>query len=226
MIFNVSSNWRAKCSGSAVGVLSIRDVVNPPRHAALDARKSELENELRSRFAGFDRTKLRNLPTFQAYHAYYKRFKGTYHVQLQLESIAWKGRRLPQVAALVEAMFMAELKNGLLTAGHDLEAVEHPLRLDVAKGSERYVRLNGEEQQLKRGDMMIADANAVISSVLYGPDDRTRITPNTRHVLFTVYAPAGITAQAVHRHLEDIRSNVSVVAPASEPAMMEVYTAE
>ena len=44
-----------------------------------------------------------------AYNACYKGFKKTYHVQLQLESVALKGRSIPRVAALMEAMFMAEL---------------------------------------------------------------------------------------------------------------------
>lgn len=49
-----------------------------------------------------------------------------------------EGQVRPSVAALVEAMFIAELKNLLLTAGHDLDAVELPLKLDIARGGERY----------------------------------------------------------------------------------------
>ena len=60
----------------------------------------------------------------QAYAAYYERFNKTYHVQLQLESVALKGKSIPRVSALVEAMFMAELENLLLTAGHDLDVVQ------------------------------------------------------------------------------------------------------
>lgn len=97
------------------------------------------------------------------------------------------------------------------------------MEIDVTEGSERYIRLNGQEQKLKPGDMMIADAQGVISSVLYGPDRRTRIRPETRQVLFTVYAPAGIGEQAVFDHLEDIQANVLLVAPAAEVEMLEVY---
>ena len=226
MTFIVSPGWRAAYPGAVVGVLAIRDVVNPPHHPALEARKEDLESQLRSRFAGQDRAALRaDLPALEAYHAYYKRFNSTYHVQHQLESIAWKGRSLPRVAALVEAMFIAELKNALLSAGHDLAAVEQPARLDVATGTERYVRLNGQEQQLKPGDMMITDARAVISSVLYGPDYRTRITPDTTRVLFTVYAPPGISEQTVRGHLTDIQANVCLIAPATQVESMEVYSA-
>jgi len=201
----------------------MRDVLNPERHAALDKRKEELENQLRARFSDYDRAALKALPTIQAYNAYYKRYKKTYHVRLQLESVVFKGKPIPRVAALVEVMFVAELKNLLLTAGHDLDAVQMPVKLDVAGGSERYIRLNGQEQELKPGDMMIADAQGVISCVLYGPDRRTRITPETRQVLFTVYAPPGIGEQAVHDHLQDIQANVLLVAPQADVELLEVY---
>ena len=181
---------------------------------------------LRSRFSDHDRAALKALPTIQAYDAYYKRFKKTYHVLLQLESVALKGKPIPSVAALVEAMFMAELKNLLLTAGHDLEAIQTPVRLDVSDGSERYVRINGQEQVLKPGDMMIADAKGVISSVLYGPDQRTQITSDTQQVFFTVYAPAGIGEQTVRQHLHDIEANIMLVAPEAEVMSLEVYVAD
>ena len=166
---------------------------------------------------------MKGLPVLEAYNAYYMKFKKTYHVQLQLESVVFQGKSIPRVSSLVEAMFVAELKNLLLTAGHDLAAVHKPVGVDVAEGSGRYIRLNGQEQQLKPGDMMIADAEGIISSVLYGPDQRTRITAETQQVLFTVYAPPGIGEEAVQQHLEDIRDNVLLVAPQAKVEALKVY---
>ena len=225
-MFTILEAWKTTYPGAVVGILAMRDVANPKRHPALDERKKELENQLRSCFAGYDRAALKTLPTLRAYNAYYKRYKKTYHVQLQLESVVFKGKSLPHVAALVEAMFMAELKNLLLTAGHDLEALQKPIRIDVAEGSERYIGINGQEQKLKRGDMMIVDGQGIISSVLYGPDRRTRITRETRQVLFTVYAPPGIGEQAVDEHLRDIQANVLLVAPEARVMMLKVYGTE
>ena len=222
-MFTVSEAWETAYPGAAAGVLVMRNVANPAHHAALDRRKAELEDALRARFSGGDRAAIKALPTIQAYDAYYKRYKKTYPVQLQLESVVLKGRSIPRVAALVEAMFMAELKNLLLTAGHDLEAVQPPVRLDVAGGSERYVMLNGQEQVLKLGDMMMADAQGVISSVIYGPDQRTRMTPETRQALFAVYAPPGVGEQAVRQHLQDIQAHVMLVAPDDEVESLDVY---
>jgi DNA/RNA-binding domain of Phe-tRNA-synthetase-like protein len=223
-MFGVSEAWQAAYHGAFAGVLAMANVANPQEHAGLDRRKEELEAQLRTRFAG-RKEELRALAPLAAYKAYYKRFGKTYHVQMQLESVALKGQSIPRVAALVETMFMAELKNLLLTAGHDLDVVQPPVRLDVASGAERYVRINGQEQELKAGDMFIADARGILSSILYGPDQRTQITPATRRALFTVYAPPGIVESAVYRHLQDIEANVRLIAPEAATELLTVYGA-
>jgi DNA/RNA-binding domain of Phe-tRNA-synthetase-like protein len=220
-MFTVSEGWKATYPGAAVGVLAMGMVDNPERCPVLDEIKGELEAQIRARYTS--KEEARALERLQAYRAYYRRFKKTYHVQMQLESVALKGKSIPRVAALVEAMFIAELKNLLLTAGHDLDIVEPPVRLDVATGDERFTRINGQEQQLKAGDMFIADTQGVLSAVIYGPDQRTRIVPDTRRALFTVYAPPGIGEEAVRQHLQDIESYVRLIAPEAETESLEVY---
>ncbi len=156
-MFEVTTAWRSAFPGAHTGVLLMRGVSNPAQHPDLERWKGELEAELRAQYSGQDRVALSNHPVLRAYNDHYKRFKKSYHVQLQLESIAWKGKSIPSVSALVEAMFMAEMKNLLLTAGHDLDLVQLPLTLDVSKGTEGYTLMRGEEQILKPGDMMISD---------------------------------------------------------------------
>jgi len=221
----VSDTWKAAFPAAVVGTLVMRNVANPESHAALDQRKEELEHQLRSQFLEGGRAAIKALPVIQAYADHFERFKKTYPVQLQLESVALRGKSIPRVAALVEAMFMAELSSLLLTAGHDLATVQEPIRLDVSTGSERYVMLSGQEQVLKPGDMMMADAQGVISDVIYGPDQRTRITASTRQVLFVVYAPAGIGAEAVRRHLGDIQACAMLIAPEARAESLNVYVA-
>jgi DNA/RNA-binding domain of Phe-tRNA-synthetase-like protein len=205
------------------GLLVMRDVSNPTHHSELEKRKAELEEQMRAQFAGQDRTALSGYPILQAYNAYYKRFKKSYHVQLQLESIAWKGKSITSVSALVEAMFMAEIKNQLLTAGHDLDVLELPLTLDVSRGTEIYTLMRGDEQVLKPDDMFISDQQGVISSIIYGPDQRTQITPSTRNVIFTVYSPAGIDVSAVENHLTELRDYVLIVAPQAHVERLQVF---
>jgi len=224
-VLTLSEAWKTEYPEAAVGILAMHNVTNPDSHPALESRKAQLEAQLRSRFSDYDRARLRRLPTIQAYDAYYRRFRKTYHVLLQVESVALRHQPIVSVAALVEAMLMAELESLLLTAGHDLEAVQEPIRVDVAEGREQYTQLNGNEQVLKAGDMFIADAEGVISSIIYGPDRRTRIKSTTQQVLFTTYAPPGITREAVQQHLRDIRAYVLLVAPEAETGLLHVYGA-
>jgi DNA/RNA-binding domain of Phe-tRNA-synthetase-like protein len=122
-------------------------------------------------------------------------------------------------------MFMAELKGLLLTSGHDLDLLHLPLELEAARGDEMYTLYNGQEQVLKAGDMFIADAQGVISSVIYGPDQRTRIRPETHSALFTVYAPPGIENAVVLDHLRELENNARLISPDLTVEEIIVYPA-
>lgn len=222
-IFEVTKEWRAAFPQAHAGVLVLRKVLNPATHPDLERRKLSLVETLRSQYAGLERSQLLADPRLQAYAAYYKRFTKTYHVQLQLESLVFKGKALPAGAALVEAMFMAELENRLLTAGHDLDAVQLPACLDVTRGDEIYSLLRGQPQQVKPGDMKISDRLGIISNILYGPDQRTQITSATRNVLYTTYAPPGIDEQAVAEHLQDIQEYVRLFSPHARLDLLQVF---
>ena len=222
-MLNITSLWKSSFPNAYAGILVMRNVSNPTHHADLEKRKTELEEQLRSQFAGQDRAAIADHPVLKVYGEYYKRFKKTYHVQLQLESILLKGKSIPSVASLVECMFMAEMKNMLLTAGHDLDKLRLPLTLDVTQGTESYTVMRGTEQIVKAGDMMICDQNGIISNIIYGPDGRTQISEPTRNVVFTVYAPAGIDERLILQHLQDMRDYVLIVAPQAEVELLDVY---
>lgn len=222
-MFAITSAWRSAYPTAHAGILVLRSVANPARHPGLQSRKAELEQQLRAEFSGQDRATIASHPVLRAYSDYYRRFKKTYHIQLQLESIVFKGKSIPSVAALVESMFMAEMQDLLLTAGHDLDTLQLPLTLDVATGTEQYTLLRGEQETLKAGDMLIRDQQGVISSIIYGPDQRTQITPETRNVVFTAYAPPGIDEQTVTAHLEHIKDNVTLFAPQAQVELSHVY---
>ncbi len=224
-IFRVSHEWSRAYPDAHAGLLVLRGVSNPAQHEQLQSRKGALEAELRQRYAGMDRAGLLQNPILRAYDQYYGRFRKTYHVQLQLESLVFKGKSIPAVAALVEVMFMAEMDTLLLTAGHDLDKVRLPLTLDVARGSETYTLLRGEAQSPKAGDMVIRDQEGIVSSIVYGPDQRTQIDPQTTNAVFTIYAPVGIPFEAVQAQLAAIRVNAQLVAPSAEVLVSRVFGA-
>jgi DNA/RNA-binding domain of Phe-tRNA-synthetase-like protein len=213
--------WKKTYPGASVGCMVLSNVFNPEQCEVLENSKRKLETELRTRF--LSKEELSSHRPIMAYSNYYKRYTKSYHVLQQLESVVFKGKSIPCVAGLVEAMFMAELKNCLLTAGHDYAALKLPLKLDVAVGNEKYIVINGKEQVAKQGDMMIADTEGVISSIIHGPDSRTRILPDTRKAVFMVYAPPGISKKLVLDHLSDIHSYVKLISSNTEIELQKVY---
>jgi DNA/RNA-binding domain of Phe-tRNA-synthetase-like protein len=223
-MLTISDEARDMYHGAFIGLLVMNNVNNPNIHKDLEHYKTELEKELRTKYNGMMKADLKHIKPINAYVDYYKKFKKTYHVLLQLESIVFKYKSIPTVASLVEAMFIAEMKNLLLTAGHDLDAVKLPVKINIANGTEKYTQITGQEKTLIKNDMFVSDAQGVTSSIIYGPDKRTRIKSDTRNVLFVVYAPSGIEKSEVLQHLKDIQYYVNIVSPNSQVGILKAYS--
>ena len=112
--------WKTEHAGGMIGLLEVSHVQYRNKALLLDKRKREIEAALVEQYGDMERQELIALPVMAAYRKYYKRFKKTYHVQLQVESITKKGKQLPNVSPLVDANFMAEVETFVLTAGHDI----------------------------------------------------------------------------------------------------------
>jgi DNA/RNA-binding domain of Phe-tRNA-synthetase-like protein len=224
-LLDVDPAWREAHPGASVGVLAMRGVTNPASHDELSALAAALEEDVRSRLGSASREDIRAVPPIPAYAAYYKRWGQRYHVGMQLESVAQKGKPLPRVAALVEAMFIAELRNLLLTGGHDLDQITLPVHIDAGAG-EAFISPSGDDKLVKDGDMFIADAeNRVLSAIITGPSKVARINPDTRAVLVYVYAPPGVLPDAVAAHLDEIERNIRLVSPDADIVGREIVTA-
>ncbi len=208
--------WRAAHPGAAIGLLEISGAENTVPSPALNQRKREVEARLRSAYAASTRQDLLALPVMAAYEQYYRRFNKTYHVQLQLESIAWKGKSLPDVSPLVDANFTAEVDTWVLTAGHDADRLAEPVWIDVSRAEDEMTLMNGTTRLIRAGDMLMRDARGVCCSILYGQDNRSPITPQTRRALYVAYAPAGVPPAQVELQLMSIAHNVRLFAPAAQ----------
>jgi DNA/RNA-binding domain of Phe-tRNA-synthetase-like protein len=206
-----------------VGILTVENCPNLPDHPDLAAARTELVQDLKERFGGMERKKIREMPVFSAYDAFYRQFRKTYHVLLQLESVVHKDKSIFSPSSLVSVMFMAELKTGLLTAAHDRDIIKGDLKAEIAHGGESYIRINGAEQDLKAGDLYIRDQEGILSSVIYGPDQRTQIKPNTNAAVYTTYGPPGITKDQVMEQLEIMEGYIKIFAPNMERIILEVY---
>ncbi len=208
-----TQTWRKQHPGGTIGLLELSGVDNSAGAPGLDERKREAEALLRDRYQGYTRQDFLALPVMAGYREYYRRFKKTYHILLQVEAIVLKGRNLPDVSPLVDANFVAEVETLVLTAGHDVDRLQEPVRIDVSREGDRITQMNGTTRAIRPGDMIMRDAGGISCSILYGQDNRSPISPRTSRVLYVCYAPEGVLAEIVQEQLGRIEANVRLFSP-------------
>ncbi len=213
ILISETQKWKASHPNGMIGLLELSAVDNTKKCVPLNERKREIEAFLREEYGEITRQELVALPVMAAYRSYYSRFKKTYHVQLQVESIAQKGRKLPNISPLVDANFIAEMETFILTAGHDVAKLQKPVLIDVSQEGDTITQMNGESKPIRVGDMVMRDAGGVSCSILYGQDNRSFITPDTAHVLYVAYAPDGVSPEMVEMQLEKIEENIRFFSP-------------
>ena len=210
---STTREWVSTHSGAIIGLLEISGVNNTNPSPALDQRKQETEEALRTRYKDFKRVDFLALPVMAAYEQYYKRFNKTYHVQLQLESIVLKGKKLPSVSPAVDSYFRAEMETLILTAGHDLAKLRAPLSIDVSHEGDVIPQTTGEPKTIRAGDMVMRQGSDVCCSILYGQEPHSLISAETSHVLYVAYVPPGVPAEIVEDQLRRIEENIRLFSP-------------
>jgi DNA/RNA-binding domain of Phe-tRNA-synthetase-like protein len=72
--------------------------------------------------------------------------------------------------------------------------------------------MNGTPRAIRSGDMIMRDAEGICCSVIYGQDARSPVSPQTSHVLYVAYAPAGVAPEAVERQLRGIEEHLRLLS--------------
>ena len=220
-MLTIDRNLNSQYPHLPFGIMIMNHVQNPKIHSRLEEEKATLEKSLTHRYGPLSRTDLKTQSPLNIYNDFYKSHKKTYHVQLQLESIVHKNKSFPKVAALVEAMFMAEIKNQLLTAGYDYDTLSAPLVVHGATEGITYMGMGNQEKKPPQNDIILSDQNGILGSVLCGPNHMCRITDQTTKILFAVYGLPGISHEQIKAHFEDIAHYVRLIA--SEAVVEELH---
>jgi hypothetical protein len=128
-MLQITRELKAAYPGGWIGWVFFKNAkVSEVGKISLRKMKGDLENRLRYKYRDFNRSDLVLLESIKSYIEYYKCFKKTYHAILQLKSVILKGKSIPNTNPLmVTIMFMAELRNFLLTAGNVLIQLPCPL---------------------------------------------------------------------------------------------------
>lgn len=221
-MFSIDNNILASYPSTKTGILVMRGV-----SYSGSCKGSEITaviDGLHQKYGHLDRAALKELHPIGAYVAYYKRFGSSYHLLPQLESMLKGKKSVHSESGLLQAMFLSELDGMLLTAGHDLSKLQLPLQLKIATGAEVYQSISGREVTAVQNDMMLCDQTGTISSILRGPDYRSRITEATTDVLFSIYAPPGIEAYYIEKNLNKLENRIRSLSPSAKTELLQIFS--
>lgn len=208
--------------GTKIGILVMKGISYSGSYD--ESEKTQILNKLGLRYGHLQRKDLKELYPIAVYVAYYKRFGYNYHLLAQLESVLKGKKALPAESGLLQAMFLAELDSMLLTAGHDAARLQLPLQLKTATGTEAYESISGKVVTAVSGDMMLCDGRGTISSILRGPDYKSRITSSITEVLFSIYAPPGIDADSIETNLKKLEKSIRAFSPSSKTELLQIFS--
>ena len=150
------------------------------------------------------------------YFRYFRKFKKTYPVMMQFESVLLKGREFPRWNAVTAVPFLAELETHVLTGTHDVEQLLGPAELYLAQAKEPFAGLRGDLVHTYPGDLCARDEGGIIFSMIAGADARTCARQTSRHVFYPVFGVSGQDPAALRPMQERLAEYARILAPDAE----------
>lgn len=193
------------------------EVRYPPREAwrEVDFRETaERElSALRERYASYDRkTAFGENP----YVRFFKKFKKTYPVLLQFESVVCKGHPFPFENYVTAVPFLLEMTAQVLSGTHDADCIEGGLTLFLSGEKLPFTGLRGAEAHTYPGDFCARDNGGLVFSEIAGVEIRSRARPDSRHVFYPVFGTPDMPEDVVVEATERLVSYIRILAPGAE----------
>ena len=175
-------------------------------------RDRELE-AIRKEGENYDReTWFRQDPYFR----YFRKFKKTYPVMMQVESFLLKGRPFPEGKYINAVAFLTELKTRILMGTHDAERVEGDIIIYTETEKVTFPSIHGSEGHSYPGDTTGRDDAGVIISMIAGADSRTCLQEDSKHVLYLVFGTPATSAEVLDECLDQVELYAKTLAPSAE----------
>lgn len=193
------------------GELMVQNL-RPDHHEAFGEFVQREITRIKPDFENYEREKFVKTEPMCYYVKYFKKFRKTYFVLQQIESIFVKNHIFPETISIVQALFLTELKHGVLIAACDTDQMKTPYVIDVALGGESYTGFQGGIITLKEGDILLRDAEGIVVSNIYGQGMRTRVSNNTENVMFAIMGVEGVTRTVVESALDSLQSYLQALS--------------
>lgn len=174
--------------------------------------EAELD-ETRSRYKDYERKAVFGNNRF---FRFFKKFKKTYPVMLQFETIIVKGQTFPHDNPVTEIPYLLELTTCMLSGTHDIDFVRGAIELSSGTEKTPFTGMHGREVHTYPGDVVGRDEGGIILSEIAGSDDRTCARSSSRHVFYPVFGTPDMPSSEIEDAIERLRRYVLTLAPSAE----------
>ncbi|GAU78202.1 hypothetical protein [Fusibacter sp. 3D3] len=208
---------KIKSENVQIGLLRIRNFKPIGDQTHFNTLVDQTIVKIHQDYGALSRKQLKQKSPIDMFAEHYKQYGYSYPVLGQLESFLKGDKQLEVDIPLLKVLLLTELESMLLMACHDMTAVKMPLTLEkgAADDAIHYVGISHRDQKISENDFYISDAEGVISSILKGPDYRTRVTESTRDALFVIYGPYEVNALElnIHQTLDHLENLLKACSP-------------
>lgn len=194
-----------------IGIAVVRGVQVLDTHPELEALKFEMADDVHNRYQGVN---LGSLERIKAFREIYRAFgvdpgERSSSVEALLRRAA-RGKGLPAVNTVVDALNVTSLEMVIPLAGYDLGQLSLPVTLRFAQAGEPFVPMgSGDASELDAGELVYADQQRVICRDFnYRDADVTKIASSTTDVLIIVDGCGPIPLEDVQEALDLAASRV------------------
>jgi DNA/RNA-binding domain of Phe-tRNA-synthetase-like protein len=193
--FSISEAYKSAYPGLAFGLALISGCLNPINPPGFDEFKRKHLRLMRKK-----ETLSLITGRIEAYERFFRSFGYECPLPKHLKRTNQSG--FPRYNLMIDTHFIAEMCAGILVAVTDYDCFDGALLLDLSREGEDCQGLGGREFQLKGQEIVLRDEKDVVCVLCQGADEKTRVSENTRRVLFYAYAVPGVDLENIQEGLE------------------------
>lgn len=197
-MFDIGKDQSFASRGIPLGILEVNYPAEGCGRAALHALVERELAALRERYADYDRKAVFGE---NPYFRFFRKFKKTYPVMQQFETVMFKGRPFPEEDPVTAVPFLLELTTFVLSGTHDIDRIDGPLTIFTPDAKLPFDGMRGDSTHTYPNDICGRDETGIIFSMIAGADSRTWcpsgqpscVLPGLRHAR---YLPGGHRGRA------------------------------
>ena len=187
--------------------------VQYPRELQVENFRSLVREELSCLAEYYPNYDRKTVFSEDAYFRFFRKFKKTYPVMMQFESVLFKGRSFPDFNPVVEVAFLMEIVTRALSGAHDMDQISGTVELYSATEKEEFLGLRGTPFHTYPGDFCGRDEQGIIFSLIAGADARTCARLESRHVLYPIFGTPDLPVSRIENAMETLIRYVKVLSP-------------